>query len=89
MQSLNGTFSWRPVLLPFDASATEARPVKLIVNVFLPGKGTVYLSPLKLAQQTGAPQAGAWWSDRTAGIIGGILGSLLGLVLHGQFECGL
>src|SRR4030095_8473993 len=43
---------------------------------------SVFLRNLKLVQSTSfdgaAMQTGAWWSDRTAGIVGGVGGALLG-----------
>jgi len=81
LQAVSGTSGWRPVRLYFDASGAKAAATKLVLNVVLPGKGTVYLSPFKLTQQDTAVQdAGAWWGDRGGGILGGILGTLLGLI---------
>ena len=50
MEGFRGTSGWRPVILPFNASAAKARPIRLTVNLILPAGGTVYLSPLRLAQ---------------------------------------
>jgi hypothetical protein len=81
MQSLSGSSPWRPFVLPFDSTGAGA-PEKLVVNVALPGRGTVWVGPLRLVQyadneaQTGA--GGAWWGPRAAGRLGGIVGSLFG-----------
>ena len=82
MQSLQGSSGWRDLVLPFSAAGTAQRPSKLVLNVVFPGKGRVRLSPLTLSQYRDGedPMAvsGAWWTDR--GIIGGIGGSLLGVL---------
>lgn len=82
MAKLTGTSEWRAFTLPFNATGTKSHPAKLVLNVQLPAKGSVVLRNLKLIEGTNfdslAGQTGAWWSDRTAGIIGGVGGSLLG-----------
>jgi hypothetical protein len=82
MAKLTGTSNWRPFTLPFNAKGAGSRPSKLVVNVHLPGKGTILLRNLKLVQSTSyegaAAQTGASWSARTAGIVGGIGGALIG-----------
>ena len=82
MAKLTGTSDWRAFMLPFNAKGASSRPSKLVVNVQLPGKGSVFLRNLKLVQSTSfdgaATQIGAWWSDRTAGIAGGVVGVLIG-----------
>jgi len=82
MAKLTGTSNWRPFMLPFNANGAGSRPSKLVVNVQLPGKGTVLLRNLKLVQSTSyegtATQTGAPWSARTVGIVGGIGGALIG-----------
>ena len=51
MQSLQGSSDWRPFTLPFYiGETTDMRPIKLEFNVVLPGRGTIYLSSLKLVQ---------------------------------------
>jgi hypothetical protein len=81
MAKLTGTSDWRAFMLPFDAKGASSRPSKLVVNVQLPGKGSVFLRDLKLVQSTSfdaaATQTG-WWSARSAGIIGGVGGALVG-----------
>lgn len=85
MGGLRGTSSWRTFILPFNATGTKNPPERLEVNVQLPGKGTVFLRSLRLIEMTSfgitataaAPRK-AWWTDRTAGWVGGIGGGLLG-----------
>jgi hypothetical protein len=83
MAKLTGTSDWRAFTLPFNAKGASSRPSKLVVNVQLPGKGSVVLRNLKLVQSTSFDRAattqnGAWWSDPTAGIVGGVGGALIG-----------
>jgi hypothetical protein len=84
MGRISGTSSWRAFTLPFDRTGTTATPARLEINLFLPAQGTVYVGPLKLVEyagslmDAGAPQANAWWSDRQAGLIGGIGGATIG-----------
>lgn len=84
LRHLGGTSDWRPFTLPFRISPHDWRPERLVVNVVLPGGGTVYLRRLKLAQYREASPAGAvagaWWGKRTARIISGIVGITLGLL---------
>jgi hypothetical protein len=85
MGKITGTSSWRSFTLPFDRTGSKAKPTRLEINVVLPAQGTVYLGPIKLVEYEGdlglqktRGAAGAWWSDRAAGWIGGIGGSVLG-----------
>jgi hypothetical protein len=80
---ISGTSSWRPFTLPFDRTGSAEKPTRLEINVVLPGQGTVYLGPIKLVEYEGTlglqnSATTAWWSDRAAGWIGGIAGTLLG-----------
>lgn len=81
MESLSGSSSWRPFLLPFDAQGAGT-PTRLTVNVVLPGRGVVQLGPLRLIQYGEAEDplaaSGAWWDPRTAGLVGGLIGSVMG-----------
>jgi hypothetical protein len=70
-----GDSGWRSFQLPFSTNGGPA-PDRLDLNVVLPGSGTVYLGPLRLVALGDV----AWWSDRTAGVIGGGAGSLAGLL---------
>jgi hypothetical protein len=82
MAKLTGTSDWRTFALPFTAKGASSRPSKLVVNVYLPGKGSVFLRSLKLVQSTrfdaAATHTGGGWSGRTAGIVGGVGGVLIG-----------
>lgn len=86
MQWLSGTSVWREFTLPFDARETKLRPDKLTVNVVLPGRGVVELSPLALYDGTAGETAdaglrgGAWWGQRQGGWIGGLAGAVLGIL---------
>jgi hypothetical protein len=78
-------------------------PTRLEIKVVLAGPGRVYLSPLRLKQSpvalpaappdepSASAPAGAWWDDRTAGLIGGTGGVILGLLgalMGGLGSCG-
>lgn len=81
MRKISGTSPLRTFTLPFDRTGTATPPSRLELNLILPGKGVVHIGPLELVEYaSGGAQAmaGAWWSDRTSGWIGGIGGSLLG-----------
>jgi hypothetical protein len=82
MAKLKGTSDWRPFILPFTSSPpVTTPPTKLVINLHLPGKGTVYLkSPLKLSEAAkGSSTApGAWWSDRTGNIAAASFGTAVG-----------
>ena len=69
MQKITASSDWREFQLPFYLGSDENKgsPTRLAVNLMLPGKGTVYLSDVRLAEQnaTGAGNGilgGAWWS---------------------------
>ena len=80
MMKLQGNSGWRPFTLPFDATGASA-PTRLVVNVVLPGRGVVYLSPLQLVDGVSGVDLAARSSlDRTSGLLGGIAGGLLGCV---------
>ena len=75
LASLRGTSGWRRFELPFFLEG-HAPPTRLELNVVLPGPGTVFLGPLSLETSASAT---AWWSERTSGLVGAILGSVIGL----------
>lgn len=95
LQSLRGSSSWRPFLLPFSRGELPA-PEKLVFNLVLPEGGSVDLRNLRLVQyeEQGAPAFAygtgeGWWGPRTGGLIGavggvtaGILFPLLGYLVH-------
>jgi len=80
--SLQGSSDWRPFVLPFFNEPGGAPPQELTVNLVLGGPGTVALGPLSLVQladdEDPLAVQGAWWSDRAAGLVGGITGSVIG-----------
>jgi hypothetical protein len=81
MGELTGSSDWRDLELPF-MSEPGLLPEKIVVNVVLPGKGTVYLAPLKMGELAGQEEgqmAGAWWGERQAGLVGGVLGACIGI----------
>lgn len=78
MAKIEGTSDWRDVSLPF-VSKPGLLPNKLVVNVVIPGEGTIWLTPLTLTEIS-AGTAGEWWSEPSAGLVGGIGGSVLGLL---------
>ena len=82
MAKLTGTSDWRAFTLPFNAKAASSPPTKLVVNIYLPGKGSVFLRNLKLVQTTSLDAAkvhtGGGWSGRIAGVIGAVGGVLIG-----------
>ncbi|NQT15459.1 MAG: hypothetical protein HQ582_22065, partial [Planctomycetes bacterium] len=89
MGSIQGTSDWRAFSLPFFSEEGTGPPDRLELNVVLGGRGTVYLSPVQLAQFTegespmdAGSQAlpGAWWSNQTGNLIGCIGGCVIGLL---------
>ena len=85
MQMISGDSAWRDFIVPFDLGADpeQAKPNRLVINLMLPESGTVWVSDLELIEFESPPltAGGNWWSDRTAGMIGGGIGSLLGILL--------
>lgn len=84
LRHISGTSAWREFALPFNKSR-EPAPQLLHVNLVLPSTGTVELTDLRLIspadQYLNPTVAGAWWSDRTGGLIGGVAGALLGVYI--------
>ena len=83
MGKLTGSSGWRKFRLPFDSTGASNAPARLEFNLILPGPGTVFLGPVKLVQYNGGLSGawtarGAWWSDRRAGLVGGIGGATVG-----------
>jgi len=80
---LEGASDWRAFSLPFAIVGDDLpAPERIVLNVVLPGRGTVELDAVHLVQftdledPTAAP--GQWWGGAQAGLIGGIGGALLG-----------
>lgn len=84
MGRLDGTSGWRTFLLPFTNREGGSPPVTLVLNVVMAGAGTVEIGPLELVQfQSGEAvrsDPAAWWTARQAGVAGGIVGTLLGVL---------
>jgi len=78
--------SWSPYSLTFDSAAAgeSGPPARLEIKIFLAARSTVYLSPIKLVQYPAGKiwfygsTAHLWWSNRTAGLVGGCGGAIIG-----------
>jgi hypothetical protein len=85
MAPLTGRSGWRPFALPFFNQTGAPAPTRLELGVFLPGAGRVEMRRARLVQFAAGEdplrRAGAWWSDRDAGWVGGMLGALVGILL--------
>jgi len=80
MAKIEGTSAWREIALPFFSKPGKL-PTRLVVNVVLPGKGTICVTPFTLVNLPGHPdEPSVWWTERTAGLVGGIGGSVVGLL---------
>lgn len=84
MSKITGGAGWRTFLLPFFNEQGAPPPRRLELNLFLPGRGAVWIGPLELVQygegeDPFAQATGAWWTDSQAGLVGGILGAVLGI----------
>jgi hypothetical protein len=75
MQCLQGTSGWRSFVLPFFGDRRAGLPTRLVVNMVFAGPGTVFVGPLRIVQYRQG-----WWTEGTAALIGGIGGSLCGLL---------
>lgn len=86
---LSGSSDWRPFVLPFSANSGDQAdsaavlPDKITLSLVLPGAGTVSISDVGLYQYDSSEDplqaAGQWFGDRSAGLMGGIGGALIGL----------
>lgn len=90
---ISGSSGWRLFILPFysnsgdQADGTALLPEKLTLSLHLPGTGTVSIAGVGLYQYADgedplgmiAQAHSQWFSNRTAGFIGAIGGTLLGL----------
>jgi hypothetical protein len=79
---IEGSSDWRRFKLPFHVMDSTKSPQKLVLNLVMPGEGTVYLSPVSLRQYASrdelAGSTGSWWSNRAGGMVGGIGGAVAG-----------
>lgn len=87
MAALTGTAGWRPFLLPFFNSKGNPPPERLVINAYIPARGSLYLSTLRLVQFTsgedplsGIDGAREWWTSRQAGTVGGACGATIGII---------
>ena len=86
---LSGSSDWRPFVLPFYANSGDQAdsaaplPEKLTLLLVLPGEGTVSIKDVGLYQYASGEDplqaAGQWFGGRSAGLIGGIGGAVIGL----------
>ena len=77
MAALTGTSDWRPFELPFFLQGAPP-PVRLEINVVLPGAGTVEVRPLRLVAVAARAQPAAR-SGLPIGVVGAIVGTMVGL----------
>lgn len=85
---ISGSSDWRPFVLPFNTSSGDQAdmpplPEKLTLTLFLPGRGTVSIGDVALYQyapgEDPLQMTGAWFGSRTAGLLGAVGGTLLGV----------
>ena len=86
MGKITGTCDWRDFSLPFDPTGASGPPTRLEINLILPGRGTVYVTPVKLVKYSAGfspvsssssgfsnpTVAAGWWSANTNLWIAGI-----------------
>ena len=80
MATIVGDSDWRAFELPFFLEGATSTPSHLEVNAVLPSSGRVWIGTLRLVALEDVASSGAWWTDRTAGLVGGIGGSLVGIL---------
>jgi hypothetical protein len=80
MAALAGDSDWRPFQLPFSLEGATQAPSTLELNAVLPSTGRVWIGPVRLVAVDDAAAAGAWWTDRTAGLVFGIGGAMIGVL---------
>src|SRR5207247_60213 len=74
LAALHGESSWRRFELPFFLSGTTQTPSRLEINLVLPGRGTVWLGPLRLerpsapAAEGGVAQSSGWQRSPGRGV---------------------
>lgn len=75
-----GESDWRRFELPFFLEGATSTPSQLELNAVLPSGGRVWVGPLRLMALEDAASSGAWWTDRTAVLVGGIGGAMVGVL---------
>ena len=75
---IQGFSNFRPFVLPFFLDQETRRPVRLELNLVLPGPGSVEVRNLRFVEGWGS-QAGAWFSLRGEGELGALVGIVFGL----------
>jgi hypothetical protein len=80
MAALVGDSGWRRFELPFYLEGATSTPSHLELNAVLPSTGRVWVGPLRLVALGETSGSGAWWTDRTAGLVGGIGGAVVGIL---------
>jgi len=76
MAALQGDSAGREFELPLLLNGA-APPQRLEINVVLPEGGTVSIGAMSLVS---LDDTGAWWDDSTAGLIGAVAGTAIGLL---------
>jgi len=83
LKAISGNAAWRSFVLPFHLRQDSPKPERLVVNVIMPGAGTVYLGPMTLVEfapgEDPLRDPTAWWDSIAGGLIGGLAGVILGL----------
>jgi hypothetical protein len=67
---------WSDFRLPMHSA--DSPPVRITLSVIMVGEGGIILGPVALLDIT--PPTDAWWSNRSGGWVGAILGTSLGLI---------
>jgi len=83
LAAIEGDSDWRVFELPFFLEGATSAPSRLELNAVLPSTGRVWVGPLRLVAVDAAGMTGsadAWWTDRTAGLVGGVGGALVGVL---------
>jgi hypothetical protein len=84
LAQLAGESAWRRFALPFQSSEETGYPTKLVLALYLPGAGQVWLGPLSVVElgpdEPVFAGAGGWWGVRFSGFLGGLGGALVGIV---------
>jgi len=84
MKLIQGSSSWRPLVIPFFNQEGNSHPISLELKLALPGKGRVMLSDLQLVQYDRnenplVPGLTSWWGGERIGSMFGTLGACIGV----------